>query len=274
MEFDNFTEAAFTLKLHSNLLHWDETQLQPLLRSHRFTDCITHRQLKEKLYYNIIGYFDKGKMWECALELCKELANEYESQIYNYMGLSDLYNMMSIFYKKILTEMRHESEYFRVAFYGLKFPEFLRNRTFIYRGKEYERLSSFCTRILSQHPKAELMQSLTSPGPEITNNEGQFIQINSVEPVSTQFQNFPQEKKVAQPITKYYKTNNVDSFKFSRPYRDNSKCGPNDDPESIGNLWLERTIMHTELPLPGILRWFPVEKTESYKVIYSLQNLI
>ena len=271
MEFDNYTEAAFTLKLHSNLLHWNETNLSPLLRSHRHPHFITHRQLKEQLYKDIVTHFDNGKMWECALDLCKELAQQYENEIFDYMSLSELYENMSRLYRKILAEMRHESEYFRVAFFGLGFPEFLRNRTFIYRGKEYERLSSFCTRILSQHPRAELMQTLTPPGAEITNSDAQYIQINSVEPIvnerNRRFQNLAQDKNIAQAIVKYYKTNNVDEFKFSRPYRDKSKnSGVTDDPDSVGNLWLERTVMKTEFPLPGILRWFPVEKSETSKV--------
>jgi dedicator of cytokinesis protein 1 len=78
MEFDNYPEAAFTLKLHSNLLNWTEEALPPLLRSCRHPHCKTHRHLKEELYKEIIRFFDEGKMWECALEVCKELSHQYE----------------------------------------------------------------------------------------------------------------------------------------------------------------------------------------------------
>lgn len=169
--------------------------------------------------------------------------------------------------------MRHETEYYRVTFYGFGFPELLRNRTFIYRGKEYEQLPSFSARILNQHPRAELMQTLEKPNDEILNSEGQYIQINKVEPIvserNQEIQNIAESKNIAQSIVKYYRTNNVDNFKFSRPFRDNSKNwqeGQTNDPDNIGNLWLERTIMKTEFPLPGILKWFPVESSETFNV--------
>lgn len=214
MEFDNFPEAAYTLKLHSKLLYWDDTQLSPLLRSCRHPHCQTHRHLKEELYKEIIRFFDDGKMWECALEVCKELAQQYEYEVFDYIGLSQLHIQMSKFFQRICSEMRHETEFFRVTFYGFGFPELLRNRTFIYRGKEYEQLQSFSARILYQHPRAELMATLEKPSDSIINSEGQFIQINKVEAIvrdrNEEMHKMTHNKNVAQSILKYYKTNNVD----------------------------------------------------------------
>lgn len=271
MEFENYPEAAFTLKLHSKLLLWDDTTLSPLLRSCRHPHCKTHRHLKEELYKEIIRLFDDGKMWECALEVCKELAQQYEYEIFDYISLSQLHVQMSQFYRKIISEMRHETEYFRVTFYGFGFPKLLRNRTFIYRGKEYEQLPTFAARIVNQHPRAELMQTLEKPGDDIINSDGQYIQINKVEPIFSDrnqgIQAMVRDKNVGQSIVKYYRTNNVDQFKFSRPFRDSSKNWMStSDPDNVANLWLERTIMKTEDPLPGILKWFPVESFETFNV--------
>ncbi|XP_031633257.1 dedicator of cytokinesis protein 1 isoform X2 [Contarinia nasturtii] len=273
MEFDNYTEAAFTLKLHSNLLKWDDTQLSPLLKSRRHQNCKTHRQLKECLYNEIIEYFNKGKQWECAINMCKELAQQYENEVFDYAKLSSMHLKMSQFYEKILRELRHESEYFRVAFYGQTFPEFLRNRVFIYRGKEYERLSDFCSRILSQHIGADLMQTLTTPGDEIKQGDGMFIQINSVEPIMDVNAEAFAEKNIAQEIVKYHLNNNVQKFKFSRPYRDHKI---DSDENSVTNLWLERTVMKTKFPLPGILRWFEVIQSETFKIspiAYAIETM-
>jgi dedicator of cytokinesis protein 1 len=106
MEFDNNPEAAFTLKLHSKLLHWNDTHLPPLLKSCRHPHCITHRHLKEELYKEIIRLFDDGKMWEYALEVCKELAQQYEYEIFDYIGLSQLHIQMSQFYRKYKVTQR------------------------------------------------------------------------------------------------------------------------------------------------------------------------
>lgn len=62
LECDNYTEAAYTLRLHSKLLTWMDTPLSPLLRSMKYPDCETHSQLKEALYMDMITYFDKGKV--------------------------------------------------------------------------------------------------------------------------------------------------------------------------------------------------------------------
>ena len=62
---------------------------------------------------------------------------------------------ISKFYSNILQEIRAESEYFRVGFYG-GFPPFLKNKVFIYKGHEYEKLSDFNARISSQFPNAKV----------------------------------------------------------------------------------------------------------------------
>lgn len=62
LECENYPEAAYTLRLHSKLLSWSDTPLPPLLRSLKYPQCETHRQLKEALYNDMIGYFDKGKV--------------------------------------------------------------------------------------------------------------------------------------------------------------------------------------------------------------------
>lgn len=62
LECENFTEAGYTLKLHSNLLDWSDTPVPLLLKSAKYNHCHTNRELKEALYYTIIDYFDKGRV--------------------------------------------------------------------------------------------------------------------------------------------------------------------------------------------------------------------
>ncbi|KMZ05390.1 dedicator of cytokinesis protein 1 isoform X1 [Drosophila simulans] len=263
MEFENYTEAAFTLKLHTELLRWTDTELSHQLRSYRHNNCRTHRQLKEALYFEIMEYFDKGKQWECAIDMCRVLARQYEEEIFDYLKLAELLNRMALFYEKIIKELRHNSEYFRVCFYGRGFPRFLQNRVYIFRGKEYERHSDFCARMLVQHPQAELMQTLEAPGEDITNSDGQYIQVNKVEPIMGQAFNKFNDKIINNEIVKYFTANNVQKFQFSRPFRDSTNGGDRDD---VRNLWLERTELRISYPLPGILRWFPVVETNTFKI--------
>lgn len=114
-------------------------------------------------------------MWECAVSMCKELVRQCESETYDYTKLSSLLRRMSNFYDNIIKQLRPEPEYFRVAYYGRGFPSFLRNKVYVYRGKEYEFLSDFSTRIRHLFPNATLMQTLSKPGSEIMESTNQCI---------------------------------------------------------------------------------------------------
>lgn len=41
----------------------------------------------------------------------------------------------------------------------------------------------------------------------------------------------------------------------------------------FASLWLERTVLVTSYPLPGILRWFPVTSSDTY-LVSPLRNAI
>nr|CAD7263934.1 unnamed protein product [Timema shepardi] len=354
LECDNYTEAAYTLKLHSKLLNWSDTTLPPLLKSNKFPHCQTHRELKEALYYHIMDYFDKGKMWECALTVCKELVTQYEEEIFDYIQLSSLLKRMSQFYDSIMKQIRPEPEYFRVAFYGRGFPAFLQNKVFVYRGKEYERLSDFCSRTLNQLPNAELMSKLTPPGEDVTESQHQCIlarfkdpgqllsgiksrqdllrwpngpscsdvQINKVDPLMDERKQRLSGKPVNDQILRYHRrsvlvgegicsvflilknpmddrvekeafsasqvnkkkagagskhgrphthiycgsrVNDVQKFRFSRPFHRRDPGVTGDADNEFASLWLERTVLVTSYPLPGILRWFPVTSADTYQ---------
>ncbi|XP_024936302.1 dedicator of cytokinesis protein 1 isoform X7 [Cephus cinctus] len=288
LECDNYTEAAYSLKLHSQLLAWSDQPLPPLLRSHRYPHCQTHRELKEALYNDMIEYFDKGKMWECALSVCKELATQYEEETFDYSQLSILLRRMAKFYDSIVKQLRPEPEYFRVAYYGRGHPPFLQNKVFVYRGKEYERRSDFCSRTLNQLPNAEQMKELSPPSEDILDSNSQYVQINKVDPLMDEKRHRLSGKPVtAEAVLRYHRVNDIQRFRFSRPAPrkntlvNSSQPGNNDkEPISGGgvsnefaSLWLERTVLVTSHPLPGILRWFPVTSSETY-LVSPLRNAI
>ena len=155
----NFAEAGSTLFLFSELLDWSENP--PEFGWQRHSDiCRTNRALKEQIYRDVAGYFEQGKVWEKAIGLCKELIKQYEEVTFEYSKLADLYQKMSGFYNSIMTQVRPEPEYFRVAFYGRGYPKFLQNKLFVYRGKPLEKLGEFKERIVDQFPTADFMTSL------------------------------------------------------------------------------------------------------------------
>uniref|UniRef100_A0A803YI45 Dedicator of cytokinesis 2 n=1 Tax=Meleagris gallopavo TaxID=9103 RepID=A0A803YI45_MELGA len=254
ISYENYTEGAYTLLLHARLL-----KVSPSLQ--------TQRQLKEALYNQIVNYFDQGKMWEEAIHICKELAEQYESEIFDYEMLSEIL-VKAKFYEKILKVLRPSPDYFAVGYYGQGFPTFLRNKVFIYRGKEYERREDFEMRLLSPFPNAEKLQTTSPPGPDITESPGQYIQCFTVQPVEESRIRL-RDRSIPEQITNFYKANHVQKFSYSRPF----KKGPKDPDNEFANMWIERTTFVTAYPLPGILRWFAVTSTTT-TTISPLENAI
>jgi dedicator of cytokinesis protein 1 len=257
LECDNFTEAAYTLMLYTKMINWSDEPLSPLLASNKYPKLQLHRELKESLYYDIIKYFDQGKMWEMGINLCKELALQHELETFDYLQLSSILRRQADLYDSIMTKIRPEPEYFRVAYYGLGFPSFLQNRVFIYRGKEYERHSDFVARLQNQFPNAQLMKTLNPPTEAMRQQVAQYLQINKVTPVMELKEQIV-GKQLSEQILKYYKVNEVQKFTYSRRRDDISN--------DVTNMWVERTILVTTFPLPGILRWFPVTSMHMFEV--------
>lgn len=102
LECENFIEAGFALKQHARLLNWSDDVLPNLLRSSKYPHCDTHKDLKEQLYYDIVENFDKGRLWEAGLGLCKELDALYENETYDYNQLSQIHGKISTFYDNIM----------------------------------------------------------------------------------------------------------------------------------------------------------------------------
>ncbi|KAM7391671.1 hypothetical protein PAMP_022339 [Pampus punctatissimus] len=175
LDCENYTEASYTLLLHAELLEWSDKRCAPHLIPRDGDHVWTQQELKERLIQEIICYLDKGKMWEKAIELGKQLAKMHESHMFDFMELSQLLKKQAEFYENIMHAMRPQPEYFAVGYYGLGFPSFLRNKMFIYRGKEYEWLEDFSLKLLSQFPNAVRMTSTAPPEDNISNSPGQSI---------------------------------------------------------------------------------------------------
>uniref|UniRef100_A0A8C9SSM2 Dedicator of cytokinesis 2 n=1 Tax=Scleropages formosus TaxID=113540 RepID=A0A8C9SSM2_SCLFO len=266
LDTENYTEAAYTLLLHSRLLKWSEEQCLPQMDFH---SSQTQRQLKESLYNTIIGYFDKGKMWEEAIGLCKELAEQYEMEVFDYELLSQsLVKKQAKFYENIMKILRPKPDYFAVGYYGCGYPPFLRNKVFIHRGKEYERREDFQSQLMSQFPSAVRLNTTTMPGPDIRNSPIQYIQCFTVQPV-LEIPPRLKNKPVPDQIINFYKSNYVQRFHYSRPVRKGSV-----DPDNeFASMWIERTTFYTAYKLPGILRWFEAISM-THTTISPLENAI
>ncbi|KAL2302690.1 hypothetical protein Nmel_010133, partial [Mimus melanotis] len=246
---------------------WSEEACAAHLTQRDGYQAATQGQLKDQLYQEIIHYFDKGKMWEEAIALGKELAEQYENEMFDYEQLSELLRKQAQFYENIVKVIRPKPDYFAVGYYGQGFPTFIRNKVFIYRGKEYERREDFEARLLTQFPNAEKMKTTSPPGDDIKTSSGQYIQCFTVKPKLDLPSKF--HRPVSEQIVSFYRVNEVQRFEYSRPVRKGEKNPDNE----FANMWIERTIYVTAYKLPGILRWFEVKSVFMVE-ISPLENAI
>ncbi|KAF7490549.1 Dedicator of cytokinesis protein 1 [Sarcoptes scabiei] len=284
----NYCEAAYTLTKHSCLLEWSDKKLDNLLKydldhlnqnenlqSLSFQSTFdSHRELKERLYLEIIENFHKGQLWEAGLFYCKELIQQYENEIFDYNKLAQLLQKMSSFYKLIITSIRIEPEYFHVSYLGQGFPKFLSNKSFIYRGKSYERLFEFTKRLLKQFPCAKQLERLDFDPKEFEQSSKQFLSIYKVDPnlrdsVRDKFAN----SLVDERIIKYYQFNEIDEFEFSRKLKRANNDSDRPNSNEFATMWIERSYYRTQQSLPGILCRSEIKSTNSFE-LNPLQNAI
>uniref|UniRef100_A0A182TZ96 DOCKER domain-containing protein n=1 Tax=Anopheles melas TaxID=34690 RepID=A0A182TZ96_9DIPT len=254
---ENYVEAGLTLKLYADMLSWDSENISDESNGPR------EWEQKEKIYKNIISYFDKGKCWEKGIPLCKELAIFYERKRFDYNRLSDALVQEAKFFQNILTQLRPEPEYFRVGYYGTGFPSFVRNKQFIYRGLEYERIGAFIQRLQTEFPTAFILDKKQyPPDSSILNSPEQRFHVVNVRPIADPYHLKSAKVTVPEKISKYYEVNDVTRFQYDRPVHK----GTVDKDNEFKSLWIVRTIYETAQPLPGILRWFEVSKTSEHEL--------
>ncbi|XP_071406689.1 dedicator of cytokinesis protein 3 isoform X2 [Pithys albifrons albifrons] len=263
LQAENYTEAAFTLLLYCELLQWEDRPLREFLHYPSQSEW----QRKEGLCRKIIHYFNKGKSWEFGIPLCRELAIQYEN-LYDYQSLSWIRKMEATYYDNIMEQQRLEPEFFRVGFYGRKFPFFLRNKEYVCRGHDYERLEAFQQRMLSEFPQAIAMQHPNHPDDSILQCDAQYLQIYAVTPIPDNI-DVLQMDRVPDRIKSFYRVNNIRKFRYDRPFHK----GPKDKENEFKSLWIERTTLTLTHSLPGISRWFEVERRELVEVS-PLENAI
>ncbi|SCV71622.1 BQ2448_3210 [Microbotryum intermedium] len=253
----NETEAGLTLMLHADLHTWDNKTYVDALPDLGFTRQTAFAR-KESLYMRILEHMSKGKAWETALALCKELQQQYETQNFNYARLSELLILQSELYASIIKGDRQfgssaYSDFFRVAFYGNRFPSSVSGKQFIYRAAPNEKLDAFTERMLNKHPNATLLKSSMIPPEDVQYSDGQLLQITAATPEPDPTTAMLTNPDVPPSIKVYYQQNETHMFSFSRPVLRQSG-----DRTSVENdiltEWVEKTVLICEDSFPTVLR--------------------
>ncbi|KAN0061214.1 Deoxycytidine kinase 1 [Thecaphora frezii] len=270
LENHNYVEAALTLKLHADLHTWDmDSFVEPIPELDLPRQ--SHFARKETLYMLILEYLSRGEAWEISIDICRELAQQYEYRSVNYSRLAEVLQHQAALYQKIASIERTFPSYFRVAYYGVGWPASMQNKMFVYRGLDWEKFAAFCDRLHAKHPRATLIKSTGTPGEEIRLAEAQFLQVTALQPEPDRTKDIFTNPEVAPIVRAYYEHNATDLFSFTRPL-------PKVRPEAAGHpefedLWVEKTYLRCEDAFPTVLR--RSEVAEVYVVeISPLENAL
>ncbi|XP_067931500.1 dedicator of cytokinesis protein 4-like isoform X2 [Watersipora subatra] len=268
------TEAAFTLLLKASTLEWTDQHLV------RDMSCPAQKEWerKEQYYLDIISYFDKGRCWEHAIPLCKELSAFYENQVYDFVKLQNLLSRQAGLLRKIVpgdaAASRLPSNYYRIAFYGQAFPRFLQNKSFIIKMNAFAGRDAVVSELNRSYPNAKVLPDpIKTPNPDQLTSNQQYYQVVKVEPDAGPSKLFSGAlRPVDHRITSFYLWNNVTRFTYDQAFH-----SPTHDKENEHRtLHKLRYVMTTERPLPNILHWCEIINTEQRTLMpleVALENM-
>ncbi|KAF8891672.1 C2 domain in Dock180 and Zizimin proteins-domain-containing protein [Infundibulicybe gibba] len=245
LQSQNYVEAALTLKLHSDLHEWQLNSFVGPMEDLGLPQQ-SQFQRKETLCLLILDYLGKGKAWESAIEICKELAYQHSEVTFNYARLSEILRHQATLLEHIVTEQRYYSDYYRVTFFG-NFPAAIRDKRFIYRGYEWEKFGAFCERMLNKHPGAQLLKIPGDPPVDIRFGNDQYIQCTAVTPEPNRTLPIFTSPDVPLPVRTYYEHSAVNLFSSTRQVKKSTRDGTEE-------IWLEKTYLTTEEAFPTVLR--------------------
>ncbi|KAJ3130848.1 hypothetical protein HK100_007355, partial [Physocladia obscura] len=179
---ENTAEAALTLKLHGDLLPWSHDENLEPLPQYGFHEQSSSFQRKEQIYQECIFRLESTNNWERAITLWTELGSQYKKKLRSYANYAQVLRKQADLIDSIMTKERYFPTYYRVGLYGRGHFPYLQGKQFIYRGKEWEKLASFCESLLNKFPGSQLLGSNAPPSYDIVNGNGCYIQITAVTP--------------------------------------------------------------------------------------------
>ena len=167
-EAGQYTEAAYAVLLHAEMLDWSDRLLPPM-----FTySSMSASSRKQQLLSQAIALFDRGKAWENAIQVSSDLCIALRAPLYDYHELASQLRLQADLYIKIAEQERFFSNYFYVAYYGSGFPNALRRKKYIYRGLELERIPHFISRMSKKFPNAKIITSMDPTPSELNERRG------------------------------------------------------------------------------------------------------
>lgn len=247
----NFTEAGLALRLHADLYDWDPVKSIPALHDPEYP-AQSQFERKERIYFDMIKYFEDGEAWSSALAAYKELEAQYESNVFDFAKLARTQRAVATIYETIANSEKLVPKYYKVVLRGLGFPASVRDKEYIYEGWPNERASGFTDRIQEQYPSAQIVTS-----ENIDDVEGQFLVISSVSSHRDLAHHVFQRARVPQITRDYIISAHPQRFSISTK---RSTSG------AVEEHFAEKVVYTTAEPFPTILRRSEIVSAEEIRL--------
>jgi dedicator of cytokinesis protein 3 len=235
----NPTEAGLALRLHADLYEWEPAKLVPASADPEFP-AQTQFDRKERIYFDIIKYFEEGEAWSSALSAYQELQQQYQDNVYDFPKLARTQRAIATIYETIAKSDKLVPKYFCVQYNGMGFPPSLRDKEFVFEGLPTERASTFTDRMQEQHPSAQIVTSR-----DMEEVEGQFLQISTLSPHREFDHHVFQRARVPQIVRDYLLSAHPQYFSVTSK---RNTSGP------VAEHSAEKIIYTVAEPFPTILR--------------------
>ena len=245
----NFIEAALVLYKHAKRLQWNDERKLPY-HSDEYPEQ-SEAERKIKLYEKMIDLLDKGKDWERAIELSRQLRNYYLHN-YRYAKTQNLLKREGEFYNLIMTKRRFFASYYYVNFMGKGFLKMGLQGPYIYKSIEGENFMDFLNGLKDKY-QATLFQKAPADPEQYRNQDGRFFVAFHVDQSSeSEWENVFQhrDKRISPKILCYRKLHNVNYFKSESRYRESKEKTNNE----YKDMHREITFYITPKKFPTICR--------------------
>lgn len=256
---ENFTQAALCLEMMSSTLTWNVNDLLPNVVKPQLPSQSSFER-KEMIYKEMGHYLTKGKKYEKAVLVYKELAEAYERYKIDLGGLTHCHLELGKLYELLQNgDTRETPTYFKVTFIGLGFPTTLTSRSFIYEGLPFEHISAIHTRLLRLHTGTRIILNDEDPVLQTYKRmppPGKFLHIVTVKPQMEVNSNTVGNLTTAERL--YLENKSLKIFTTSKRLSKSS--------EDVLELWVEETTYET-------LNYFPTLMNRSEVCKVSIVNL-
>ncbi|ROV86899.1 hypothetical protein VMCG_10879 [Cytospora schulzeri] len=247
----NFTEAGLALRLHADLYDWDPIKTTRALADPEYP-AQSHFERKERIYFDMIKFFEDGEAWSSALAAYKELEAQYESNVFDFAKLARTQRAVATIYETIAKGEKLVPKYYRVTLRGLGFPASVRDKEYMYEGWPNERASGFTDRIQEQYPSAQIVTSES-----MVDVEGQFLVISSVSPHRDLTHHVFQRARVPQIIRDYIISAHPQRFSISTKRSTSGR---------VEEHFAEKIVYTTAEAFPTILRRSEIVCTDEVRL--------